>query len=226
MTMASSLKEHGGPLLLGALVVGGIVAGSLLGDPERVLTAGQQLTADPWRLAALVVLMAVLFTFALPGSLVVWLIAPFVSPWIAVPLLVTGSTLGALGGYWLAGRLGADRGPLKRHPWLVEALRRHGDFLHLMAMRTFPGFPHSVINYAAGMLRLSRVAFVLATILGLSVKWGVYASVLYGAAEAIERGDALDLRTLVPLAVLAVLLLAGGWLRQRVRRSVEGPAER
>lgn len=221
MTIGSFLKEHVGPLLLGGLVVVGVVLGVVLGDPDWVLETGYRLTGDPWLLAGLVVLMAILFTFALPGSLVVWLIAPFVAPWIAVPLLVAGSVAGALGGYWFAGRLGADRGPLRHHPWLVEALRRHGDFLNLMAMRTFPGFPHSVINYAAGMLRLPRVTFVLASTLGLSVKWGVYASVLYGATEAIEEGDALQPWTLVPLGVLALLLAAGGWLRRHYRQSGE-----
>lgn len=221
MTMASFLKEHGGPLLLAGLVVLGIGLGIGVGDPEWILETGRRLTGDPWLLAGLVVLMAILFTFALPGSLVVWLIAPFVAPWVAVPLLVTGSVAGALGGYWLAGRLGADRGPLRHHPWLVEALRRHGDFLNLMAMRTFPGFPHSVINYAGGMLGLPRATFVLATTLGLCVKWGVYSSVLYGAAEAIEDGDALQPWTLVPLGVLALLLAVGGWLRQHYRRSGE-----
>ena len=74
-----------------------------------------------------------------------------------------------------------------------------GDLLTLLAMRMLPGFPHSVINFASGVLRLPMKTFVAATIVGLTIKWGVYATAMYGITDAIEGEDVITIGTVLPL---------------------------
>ncbi len=187
--------------------------------PAQLLALGEQATGNPLTLAALVVAQALLFTFALPGSMLLWALAPFQSPWLSVPLLVTGSVAGAVGARYVAWRLYGRR-PLQAAPQderpIIALLRQRADFMTQCAMRALPGFPHSIINYAGGTLALPLPTFVAAAIVGLTFKWGVYASAIYGAASAADDGSPLSPATLLPLAILAGALIAGGWLQRRI----------
>ncbi len=98
----------------------------------------------------------------------------------------------------------------------MDKLERRGDFLTQCALRVLPGFPHSVVNFAAGLLRLPLSTFVMAAIIGLVLKWAVYASAIFGALEAVESEEAISANVILPLVALTLLLLAGAWLRRRV----------
>ena len=203
--------------ILAALVV--IGSGLALWQPTDIATLlerGQTVATSPLFLAAVVIGMAVLFSFGLPGSLGFWLIAPFNPPWLATVLLVVASTAGALGGYGFAGHLGRDWRPSARWDRILGVLRRHGDVFTLTALRILPGFPHSVINFGGGVLRLPLPGFMAATVIGGGVKWGVYASAVHGVADAVAAGEALRPGVLLPLVVLVLLGLAGAWVRRRL----------
>lgn len=170
----------------------------------------------PLVILSVILVMAVTLAVGLPGSIGLWLIAPFYSPLAATPMLIVGSVAGALGAYYLSARF-SDRwtpGTLTRK--IMGKLERRSDFLTQCALRVLPGFPHSVVNFAAGLLRLPLGTFVMAAIIGLGVKWAVYASAIYGALEAVESEEALSLNVILPLVALTLLLLAGAWLRRRV----------
>ncbi len=215
--MISERKRSRTIWILPALIVTGLVAGWLLPvGPADLLAAGEQIATRPVFVALVVIGMAVLFTFGLPGSFALWLIAPFHPPLIAVPLLLAGSLAGAFGAYRFARSLGSDWRPGGAGDRVVELLNKQSDFLTQCALRILPGFPHSVINFAGGVLKLKLGWFLAACAVGLSIKWGVYAWAVYDVVEMIEDGEALSAHALLPLLVLTILLLAGAWARRRV----------
>jgi uncharacterized membrane protein YdjX (TVP38/TMEM64 family) len=217
--MKTWLLRYWRTLVLLALVILGVVL--LLANPlspERILVTGKRLAHDPAALALIVAGMALFYALALPGSAFFWLIAPFQPPWIAVPLLVTGSVGGAMGGYGLARYLGRDWVTGERSRRILDVLQHRGDTLTQFAFRVLPGFPHSVLNFGAGAVGLPLFGYVLAAALGLGIKWSIYAGAVHGAVEALEAGERPGAATLAPLAVLAVLVLAGVALRRRFLR--------
>ncbi|TVP81741.1 VTT domain-containing protein [Thioalkalivibrio sp.] len=217
--LANWLHRHWGVLLLLTLVAVGLVLATWHArDLTVLLEKGEQIADRPAAMVAVVVLMIVLFAFALPGSLGLWLIAPFHPPVVSVAMLLVGSVLGALGAHTVSHRLGKRWSPGASAERLVEFLSHRSDLLTQSALRVLPGFPHSFVNYAGGVLGLPRGTFLLAALLGLTVKWGVYATAVHGAVEAIETGDALQPQTVLPLFVLAALLLLGGLVRKRIER--------
>ena len=171
----------------------------------------------PLVIIGVILTMAITLSVGLPGSIGLWLIAPFYPPHIATPMLIIGSVSGALGGYHLAGKFGQRWQPGNFMRKIMRMLTERSDLLTQCALRVLPGFPHSVINYAAGLCQLSRPTFVLAAVLGLGIKWAVYSSAIYGGLQAVAAEDeALSLRNLLPLIALALLLLVGAWMRRKI----------
>ena len=210
-------------LIIPALIVAGLVAGAVspwgAGD---LLAAGRALSDQPWYPPLVILAMAVLFTFGLPGSLSLWLLAPFFTPWLATLFLLIGSLGGALGAYGLGSRLRSGWQPGDFGQRVMELLDQRGDVITQTALRVLPGFPHSVINFAGGLLGLRLPAFVAAVIIGLGIKWGVYASAVHGATRALEAEEAINPAQVAPLLILAILLLGGGWARHRVASGKTG----
>lgn len=211
--------HRAGPAVLLACVIAGGVLG--LWQPVElhvVLEWGRHITGHPATPVLLVAVMAILFTFAMPGSLCVWLVAPFQPPAVATAILVAGSVLGAFGAWQLAWRLGGGWSMGPRGERIRNALAARSDFTMLCALRVLPGFPHSVVNYAGGILQIALPRFLLAAALGLALKWGVYASAIQSGVGAARQGLWINPAELVPLVVLALLLFAGGWARHRLER--------
>ncbi|MBK5944467.1 MAG: VTT domain-containing protein [Halorhodospira halophila] len=203
------------PFLLALLLLSGLAV-AVWGpwDAEDVVAWGELLVERPWLLLVVVVLQAALFTLALPGSLFLWVVAPFYPPWMSTLTLVAGSTLGALGAYGVAWLLGRDAVPADSR-W-IRVLRGNSDFLSQCAIRALPGFPHPPLNYGAGWLGLPLKTFVVATVVGLGIKWGVFSLAIYSAVEAAARGGEIDTRAVVVLLGVAVLFVAGAFLRRRL----------
>lgn len=184
-----------------------------------LLEWGRVASGQPLFLTAIVLAMVLLFAFGLPGSIGLWLIAPFQPPLIATALLVTGSVLGALGAYAISRRMAGNWQPEGLSGRIVSLLEERGDIITQTALRILPGFPHSVINFAGGLLLLPLLAFTLSALIGLTVKWAVYASAVHGLADAVESGQAVQPSTIVPLLVLSALLLLGVWAKHRLAAS-------
>lgn len=180
-----------------------------------------QASDHPLTMLAVVLVMALTLALGLPGSIGLWLIAPFHPPWLATLMLIAGSVGGALGAYALAARFSRRVSPRGLTRRVMDIMSQRSDAFTQCALRVLPGFPHSVINYAAGFLQLPLPTFVTAAAIGLGVKWAVYASAIHGALEAVESGDALTPDVILPLIALAALLLLGAWVRHIVERRRE-----
>jgi uncharacterized membrane protein YdjX (TVP38/TMEM64 family) len=198
-------------VVLALLVAVGIALDSLgVIDREQWLDWARSHAGD-WRLpAGLVLIQVALFTFALPGSTLVWVAAPLYPAPAAALILTTGGTVGAATAYLFARRLART----EEHP-LHRLLRARGDFLTLSAVRLLPGVPHSLINYGAGSLRLPLARFLAATALALSVKTLLYSSAIREVVDSASPSDLLRPATLLPLVGLALLLLLGRFAKAR-----------
>lgn len=203
------------PLVLPALILLGLLLWLRYPlEPAAALALGQQVLDRPEIMILVVVAMALMFAFGLPGSAFVWLIAPFQPPLVATLLLLAGSVAGAIGGYTLAARYGNLWQPSAFSSRVLQLLSQRGDVLTQCALRALPGFPHAIVNYAGGILRLPLGGFIGAAIVGLTAKWGIYSSALHGVVEAVQLGDAIRPATLLPLVLMALLLLMGALWRK------------
>ena len=204
------------PLLLLTLIVVGVVlycTGAL--DWGKVLRWAQASAHLWWVPLALIILQVTLFTFALPGSVMVWVVATLYTPVTATLILAIGSTLGALSAYWFARFETLRWANHVKDSHLYQVLEQRGDFLSLCAIRLIPAFPHSVINYGAGMLRLPVVRFLSASMIGLMVKSFLYSNAIHGAVTATDLSELVRVRTLGPLAILALVTGLAALLRKR-----------
>lgn len=202
--------------LLAALVAVGLAAHALdLVDWRAVLAYARGHAAQWWLAPALVLLQVLLFTFALPGSAVLWLASPLYAPAAATAILTSGGCLGALAAYAFARRLAGASLERLQSSRGYRIMRREGDFLVLCALRVAPGVPHSVLNYAAGVLRLPLLPFAAAAAVGFGVKAYLYSSVIHQALAAGAPAELLSPATLWPLVALAAVLLVAHGVRRR-----------
>lgn len=208
-------------VVLAALVALGLAAhGSGLFDAGAALAWARGHAAQWWLPPALILLPVLLFTFALPGSPVLWLVAPLYLPLEAAAILTAGGVIGALAAYAFARRLtGASLQRLQASRG-YRVLQRESGFLVLCALRLAPGFPHSVINYAAGTLRLPLAPFLASAAIGFAVKSWLYASIIHGALAAGRPADLLSPAALWPLAALVAVVFAAHLL---LRRTEDAP---
>lgn len=170
-----------------------------------------------WLPLALMLLQAVLFMFALPGSTLLWVVAPLYAPPAATLILTAGGAGGALAAYWFARRLTEERQSRLRASRAWGVLQRESDFLALCALRLVPAFPHSVLNYGAGILRLPLGSFTAAAVIGFGLKSYLYSSVIHRALAAADASDLLRAETVPLLVLLALALFAACLLRRRLR---------
>jgi uncharacterized membrane protein YdjX (TVP38/TMEM64 family) len=204
------------PLSLFILVAAGvIVAINADIDWQQMINAARGYTHYWWMAPALVALQILLFTFALPGSLILWIVAPLYPPVTGTIILVTGSTLGALTAYLFAQWkvLGWAKWIQKSH--IFKLLNNRSNFLTSCALRTMPNFPHSVINYGSGLLRIPIGPFLASAVIGLSLKSFLYCKAIYSAASAINLSEIIRLNTLGPLVIVTLLVVVAEYLRLR-----------
>jgi uncharacterized membrane protein YdjX (TVP38/TMEM64 family) len=203
--------------VLAALAVIGIAAAAFdLVDARAALHWARDYAANWWFALALVLLQVLLFTFALPGSAVVWLAAPLFAPAAATAILTAGGCGGALAAYAFARRLTGRSLVRLQASRGFRLLQREGGFLLLCALRLAPGFPHSVLNYAAGTLRLRLAPFLASAALGFAAKAWLYSNAIDAALAADRPADLLAARTLWPLVAGALVVLAArAWVGRR-----------
>ncbi len=218
--MWNFLRQHWrGALLALILTAGAAVVWFAPIDMERLLARGEALVQHPLTIIALILTQALLFTFALPGSLMLWLVAPFMTPLPATLVLLSGSMLGALGGYGFSHWLGdTARRAISDKP-AFNILKRNSDVFTQCALRLLPGFPLAILNYTGGVLALPLTGFLLAALIGLGLKLALYTSAIHALIEAGEGEVALDIWHLMPLLALAAMLILGRLVRNLIVRS-------
>jgi uncharacterized membrane protein YdjX (TVP38/TMEM64 family) len=173
-------------------------------DIPRLVDIARDLTQHWWLILVLILLQALLFSFALAGSLFLWIAAPLYPPPMATLILAVGGTLGGLGAYGFAGYLTEEWRHRIERSRAYRLLQAQDNFLTMFAMRIFPAFPHAIVNYSAGMLKARLGQFVIAALLGISIKSYLYASVIHTASSNLRFDILFDLRVYGPLIALSL----------------------
>jgi len=207
------------------LIVAALITAGILLDLAGMFDAGKMLNltrgyADQWWLVLLLILLQViLFTFALAGSLFLWVVAPLYPPAMAAFILAAGGTLGGITAYLFSRRLTVDWIQKIENSRTYKLLHKQDNFFTLFALRVFPAFPHSLVNYSSGILKVKFSHFILATILGISIKSYIYARVIYNATASASVEDLLNISTYGPLMLLSVITFAGVFIRYRMAKT-------
>ena len=184
-------------------------------DAARLIALAREYAQYWWLVLVLILAQTLMFTFALAGSLFLWVAATLYAPPMATFILAAGGTLGGIGAYYFSGFLTADWKHRIENSRSYRLLQAQDNFFTLFAMRVFPGFPHSLVNYSAGILSANLLHFVAAAILGISIKSFIYARVIHSAASSLSLDLLLDFTILGPLVVLSLLSAVAVWINPR-----------
>ncbi|MFH7320535.1 TVP38/TMEM64 family protein [Desulfurivibrio sp. D14AmB] len=215
-------KKRGLPLktlILPGLLLAGIAVQYLeLVDWFEVLEISRGYAHHWWFPPLITLLMILAYTLALPGSIFIWISGVLFMPGPAALIIALGGLGGAVAAYFFSRRLSDGMTSRITNSPLFAILQRHGDFVALSAVRLLPGFPHSVINYGAGILQLPLTAFVPATLIGFGVKGYLYATAIHQVTRADEGARFVTWQLLAPLLILAGLfLVAKLYMARRLR---------
>jgi len=177
---------------------------------------------EEWRAGGASLFTAFVIIFIMAASLTCCLTASYFL--ILTPLLfpthlstlitTTGCVLGAAGGYLFARFVGGAWAERFRDGRVQRFLSQHSSFLALFGLRLAPS-PHGVVNYAAGLARISPARFLLATLVAMGLKSYVYATAVRAAAGAGSATDAVSAPVVLSLFGVAALSLVGHVLTRR-----------
>ena len=171
-----------------------------------------------WLVLVLILLQATMFTFALAGSFFLWIVAPLYPPAMSTFILAAGGTLGGISAYFFSKHLTDDWVVKIEKSHAYKLLQKHDNFFTLFALRVFPAFPHSLVNYSSGILNVKLSHFISAAILGISIKSYIYSKVIYNATTSASLEDLLDISTYGPLVLLSVVTLAGVLINFKMKK--------
>jgi len=197
-------------LLLLTLIIVGIVlqvTGAL--EPQRLIDYAREFADYWWLMILLVVLQIVLFTFALAGSSILWVTATLYPPITSSVILALGATLGGVTAYFFSQRLTDEWIEKIEHSKIYRLLQKNDNFFTLLALRLFPAFPHALVNYSSGILKVKLKYFIPAAFIGIALKSYVFSSVIYKATNTGSLYDLLDITVLAPLFFLSLLIVVG-----------------
>jgi len=203
--------------IISLLIVVGIlleVVGLL--DAEKMLSIAREYDDRWWLVLILIILQIVLFTFALAGSFFLWIVAPLYPPAMATFILAAGGTLGGVTAYLFSKRLTDEWIEKIEKSRTYKLLHKQDNFFTLFALRVFPAFPHSLINYSSGILNVKLSHFIPAAILGISIKSYIYSEVIYNTATSASFEDLLDFSTYGPLVLLSTFVLIGVFIKYKL----------
>lgn len=210
------LRQYWQLLVLVTMVIVGIILHFMeVLDWRQLMTWAGGYTQYWWTAVLLILLQIVLYTFALPGSVILWVVAPLYPPVTATIMLVTGCSVGALCAYIFARRETLALSERVKDSHFFHLLETRGDFLSLLALRVMPSFPHSVINYGAGILHISPGIFMLSTVISFTLKVFLYTHAIHGAVTAADPSELVRIEVIGPLIFLALLFTLAELLRIR-----------
>jgi len=203
-------------LIIALLITIGIlmdIAGLL--DPEKMLLLAREYTEHWWLVVVLILLQTILFTFALAGSIFLWITAPLYPPAMAAFILAAGATLGGVTAYFFSKNMTDEWAQKIENSHVYRLLHQQDNFFTLFALRVFPAFPHSVINYSSGILKVKLSHFISAAFLGVGIKSYIYSRVIYNAATTASIDGLLNLSTYGPLILLSALTLVAVYINYK-----------
>jgi len=198
------------------ITIGIILEVSGLLDAERLLSIARGYTDHWWLIVVLILLQTVMFTFALAGSIFLWIAAPLYPPAMATFILAAGGTLGGVGAYLFSKRLTDEWIARIENSQAYKLLHKQDNFFTLFALRVFPAFPHSLVNYSSGILNVKLSHFIPAAILGISIKSYIYSKIIYSATTTASYEDLLNISTYGPLILLSSITLLGVFIKYKL----------
>lgn len=212
------IKRHFKKLLIVALMIttGIILEFAGLLDAGNMLNIAREYADHWWLVVVLILLQVLLFTFALAGSFFLWIVAPLYPPAMASFILAAGGTLGGITAYFFSKRLTDDWIRKLQNSHTYKLLHKQDNFFMLFALRVFPAFPHALVNYSSGMLKVKLSHFIAAAISGISIKSYVYANIIYNATSSASLEELMDISTYGPLILLSAISLLGVFINYRL----------
>ena len=203
--------------IVALLIIAGIVLDIYgLLDAEKLLDVARGYADHWWLLVILILLQVLLFTFALAGSFFLWIVAPLYPPAIATFILAAGGTLGGITAYYFSRRLTDEWIERIENSRTYRILHKRDNFFVLFALRVFPGFPHALVNYSSGILKVKLAHFIAAAISGISIKSYIYSEIIYNAAATASFDDLLNISTYGPLILISALTLTGVFIHYKL----------
>lgn len=204
-------------ILLGVIILAGVILHHTgIFDWYRFLEIGEYYAHTWWFPPLVVIVKAVLYMFALPGSSMYWISGILFEPLFATIIVVIGGVLGAVLAYRFSQSMSHDQAEKIQSSRFFKVILNHSDFATLSAVRSLPNFPHSIINYSAGMLRVPMKRFLLSTLIGFTAKGYLYTSAIHHAATADDLSDVIKLHTILPLIGLTLLFVVGKFLQRKL----------
>ena len=209
-------------ILIVLVAIGFILQFGGLLDAGKILLVAREYVDHWWLIVILLLVQIVLFTFALAGSLVFWIVAPLYPPVNAALIVAAGATLGGLGAYFFSQYITEDWVKKIEKSHAYRLLHREDNFFSLFALRIFPGVPHWLINYSSGILKVKISHFIAAAFLGIGIKSYVYADIVYNLASTASFNDILNVTTLLPLILLSLITLLGVFIKYKMTNKNKG----
>ena len=185
-------------------------------DVEEILSVAREYTDQWWLVVVFILLQIILFTFALAGSLIFWVVVTLYPPLISTLIVAVGATLGGLGAYFFSKYITDDWIKKIENSQVYKILHKEDNFFSLFALRVFPGFPHSLVNYSSGILQVKLSHFVAAAFLGVGIKSYIYADIIYNLSTKATIKDLLNVSTIAPLVLLSLISLAGVFIKYKL----------
>lgn len=162
----------------------------------------------------IVLIMAASLTCCLTASYFLILTPLLFPPHWSTMITTAGCVLGAAGGYVFARFVGGAWAERFRDGRVQRFLSTHSSFLALFGLRLAPT-PHGVVNYAAGLARISPARFLFATLAAMGLKSYVYATAVHMALGAGSAANAVSAPVVLSLFAVAALSLLGHVLTRR-----------
>jgi uncharacterized membrane protein YdjX (TVP38/TMEM64 family) len=203
-------------LIVIVLITAGILldfAGWL--DAAKILLLAREYADHWWLVVVLILLQMVLFTFALAGSLVFWVAAPLYPPAMAAFILAAGATLGGIGAYFFSAYMTDEWIKKIENSQVYKLLHKQDNFFTLFALRIFPAFPHSLVNYSSGVLKVKLSHFIPAAFLGVGIKSYIYSDIIYNLTTTASIDDLLNVSTIAPLVLLSLITFLGVFINYK-----------
>jgi len=213
----NQLKKFRKLLLLIILVaIGFILQLSGVLDVEVLLVFAREYADQWWLVVILILLQLILFTFALAGSLIFWVAATIYPPVTTTLIVAVGACLGGVGAYFFSSYLSDEWVKKVETSHAYRFLHKEDNFFTLFALRVFPGFPHSLVNYSSGILRVRLSHFIAAAFLGVGLKSYIYADIIYNLSSSATITSLLNVSTIAPLVLLSLFTFAGVFVKYKL----------
>jgi uncharacterized membrane protein YdjX (TVP38/TMEM64 family) len=154
---------------------------------------------------AFIALSALLTCALFPGPLLAGASGLLFGTALGTPVAITAATLGAVIAFCIARFVAHDAvqtlTPERLRP-VQDWIERRG-FWAVLYARIAPGVPYSLVNYAAGLTRVSLPAFAAATALGVAPRAFAYTA-LGGSLDNLASPEAI-----IAYVALALMALTG-----------------